>query len=60
MLIGSSLYETNRELLSKIYELSEFNYSRYLNLDDINIEDIDFVDIKSVMPNIFTTRDVLF
>ena len=60
MLIGRSLYETNRELLSKIYELSEFNYSRYLNLDDINIEDIDFVDIKSVMPNIFTTRDVLF
>lgn len=60
MLIGSSLYETNRELLSKIYELSEFNYSRYLKLDDINIEDIDFVDIKSVMPNIFTTRDVLF
>lgn len=60
MLIGSSLYETNRELLSKIYELSEFNYSRYLNLDDINIEDIDFVDIKSVMPNIFTTRNVLF
>ena len=60
MLIGSYLYETNRELLSKIYELSEFGFSNYSDLEEVNIEDIDFVDIKKVAPNIFTTRDVLF
>ena len=60
MLIGSYLYETNRELLSKIYELSEFGFSNHSDLEEVNIEDIDFVDIKKVAPNIFTTRDVLF
>ena len=60
MLIGNSLYETNRELLSKIYELSEFNRLSHLKLEDINIGDIDFIDIKSVNPNIFTTHDVIF
>ena len=60
MLIGNSLYETTDELLTKIYELSEFNHTRCLNLNDVNVEDVECVEIKSVPPNIFTPRDVIF